>query len=161
MEYDRYNNLLKHELPHLLDLRSSLLKPGIQTLLAFQKVFYSKSSEIFSSRVLAAVVTKGGLERTGDKFEREINPIMMEIRSMGMFHGSGLICTIIYHIFIFLFISYIHILSFISILSFIIYIYHFIYIILFSLQYLTSPSIQSHPLAISPPSIQSSSFNFK
>ena len=90
MEYDRYNNLLKMELPRLLDLRSQLLKPGIQTLLAFQKHFYSKSSVIFSSAALSALAPERALKSTDEKFEREIEPVMREIRTMGMFHGSGL-----------------------------------------------------------------------
>lgn len=90
MEYDRYNNLLKLELPRLLDLRSQLLKPGIQTLLAFQKHFYSKSSAIFSSAVLASLTSEKTLKSLDEKFEREVEPVMKEIRTMGMFHGSGL-----------------------------------------------------------------------
>ena len=101
MEYDRYNNLLKTELPHLLDLRSQLLKPGIQTLLAFQKLFYAKSTAIFSSATLAALAPESTLKSTNEKFEKEIEPVMREIRTMGMFHGSGLkrkhtIFTIVY-----------------------------------------------------------------
>ena len=94
MEYDRYNNLLKLELPRLLDLRSQLLKPGIQTLLAFQKLFYSKSDAIFSSVALGVLVPEGTLKSTEEKFEKEIEPVMKEIRTMGMFHGSGLKCTL-------------------------------------------------------------------
>ena len=91
MEYDRYNNLLKLELPRLLDLRSQLLKPGVQTLLAFQKLFYSKSSTIFSSAALAGLVPEKTLKTSEEKFEKEIDPIMKEIRTLGMFHGSGLL----------------------------------------------------------------------
>lgn len=90
MEYDRYNNLLKLELPRLLDLRSHLLKPGIQTLLAFQKLFYTQSAAIFSSAALGKLVDSTVLKSTGEKFEKEIEPVMREIRTMGMFHGSGL-----------------------------------------------------------------------
>ncbi len=92
MEYDRYNNLLKIELPRLLDLRSQLLKPGIQTLLAFQKHFYTQSATIFSSAALGALVSEKALKSTDERFEKEIDPIMREIRTMGMFHGSGLTC---------------------------------------------------------------------
>lgn len=92
MEYDRYNNLLKIELPRLLDLRSQLLKPGIQTLFAFQKLFYSKSAAIFSSSALGQLTSEKALKSTEEKFEKEIEPVMKEIRSMGMFHGSGLKC---------------------------------------------------------------------
>lgn len=92
MEYDRYNNLLKIELPRLLDLRSQLLKPGIQTLFAFQKLFYSKSAAIFSSSALGQLTSEKALKSTEEKFEKEIEPVMREIRSMGMFHGSGLKC---------------------------------------------------------------------
>ena len=93
LEYDRYNNLLKIELPHLLDLRSRILKPGIQTLLAFQKLFYSKSSAIFSSVTLSSLVSEKALQSTSDRFEREIEPVMKEIRGMGMFHGNGVKCN--------------------------------------------------------------------
>lgn len=96
MEYDRYNNLLKTELPRLLDLRSHLLKPGIQTLLAFQKHFYAKSSAIFSSAAVAALAPESALRSTEERFEREIEPVMKEIRTMGMFHGSGLKRIIVY-----------------------------------------------------------------
>ena len=92
MEYDRYNNLLKMELPHLLDLRSRILKPGIQTLLAFQKVFYSKSATIFSSSALSSLLSEKTLQSTSERFEKEIEPVMKEIRTMGMFHGSGIKC---------------------------------------------------------------------
>lgn len=92
IEYDRYNNLLKHELPHLLDLRSQLLKPGIQTLLAFQKLFYTKSAAIFSSPIMVSLTVDKVGGNSNDKFEKEIEPIMREIRNMGMFHGSGLLC---------------------------------------------------------------------
>lgn len=92
MEYDRYNNLLKIELPHLLDLRSQLLKPGVQTLLAFQKLFYTKSATIFSSNTLGSVVNEKFLKNSEEKFEKEIDPIMKEIRTMGLFHGTGLKC---------------------------------------------------------------------
>lgn len=92
MEYDRYNNLLKIELPRLLDLRSQLLKPGIQTLLAFQKHFYTQSATIFSSATLGALVSEKALRSTDERFEKEIDPVMKEIRTMGMFHGSGLTC---------------------------------------------------------------------
>lgn len=93
MEYDRYNNLLKQELPHLLDLRSRILKPGIQTLLAFQKLFYAKSSAIFASQAISSLVPEKTLMSTSEKFDKEIEPVMREIRTMGMFHGSGLKCN--------------------------------------------------------------------
>ena len=90
MEYDRYNNLLKLELPRLLDLLSQLLKPGIQTLLAFQKLFYSKSAAIFSSAALGQLTSEKILSSTSEKFEREIEPVMTESRTIGIFYGSGL-----------------------------------------------------------------------
>jgi amphiphysin len=89
MEYDRYNNLLKVELPRLLDLRSQLQRPGVQTLLAFQKLFYSKSAAIFSSATFLPEKLLGDSE---SRFRKDVEPLMNEIRTMGMFHGSGLTC---------------------------------------------------------------------
>lgn len=91
MEYERYNNLLKFELPRLLELRSGLLKPGVEALILFQQVFYSKSSAIFSASALVQGIDKS--KSSQEKYEKYIEPIMGEFRAMGMFHGAGLKCN--------------------------------------------------------------------
>jgi amphiphysin len=92
IEYDRYNNLLKSELPRLLDLRSELLKPGVETLLGFQCTFYRKNAEIFSSATFSSLASSrdGSAEA---KYGQRVEPILTEIRSLTMFNGFSALAT--------------------------------------------------------------------
>jgi hypothetical protein len=88
MEYEHFNNLLKMELPRLLELRSELMKPGVEAILSFQQEFYAKSSRIFSSSTLGSLASRTKISDPQAKYEQSIDPIMREIRNLGMFHGS-------------------------------------------------------------------------
>lgn len=89
MEYDHYNNLIKMELPRLLELRSELMKPGVEAIISFQKAFYAKSSQIFSSAALGSLAEQTRVSDPQAKFEKTVEPIMREIRNLGMFHGTS------------------------------------------------------------------------
>ena len=89
MEYEHYNNLLKMELPRLLELRSELMKPGVEAILSFQQEFYAKSSRIFSSSTLGSLASKTKVADPQAKYDQSIDPIMREIRNLGMFHGTS------------------------------------------------------------------------
>ncbi len=89
MEYEHYSNLLKMELPRLLELRSELMKPGVEAIISFQKEFYAKSAKIFSSATLGALASRTKVIDPQAKYDQSIDPIMREIRNLGMFHGTS------------------------------------------------------------------------
>lgn len=89
MEYEHYNNLLKMELPRLLELRSELMKPGVEVIISFQKDFCAKGAKIFSASTLGALASRTKVTDPQSKYDQSIDPIMREIRNLGMFHGTS------------------------------------------------------------------------
>jgi len=91
MEYDRYNILLKRELPRLLELRAELLKPGVESLLKFQRSFYVQSAEIFSGAAFSGLTKADQFsDDPAAKFASRVEPILLEIRGLALFNGVSI-----------------------------------------------------------------------
>lgn len=89
MEYERYNNLLKVELPHLMELRAKLIEPGIETLISFQRMFYTKGAAIFSGAAFGSLTKTLPTTDAQHKYDAIVEPILRELRVMGLFHGTA------------------------------------------------------------------------
>lgn len=95
MEYERYNMLLKKELPRLLELRSELLKPGVESLLTFQRSFYLQSAEIFSGTAFSGLTKKDQFaDDPAGKYASRVEPILLEIRGLALFNGVSIMSVV-------------------------------------------------------------------